>query len=66
MLSKLVECLNCGSPRRVEAKPSRPGDPHECGRCGYVGWAETETVTETLRRALRDRTLEQRRRVVAW
>jgi hypothetical protein len=26
-----------------------------------VGWAETETLTETLRRALRDHTLEQRR-----
>ena len=66
MVLKLVACLNCGAPRRVAAKASRPGDPHECGRCGYVGWAETETLTETLRRALRDRTFDQRRRVVAW
>jgi Zn ribbon nucleic-acid-binding protein len=66
MASKLVECLKCGAPRRVADKASRPGDPHECRRCGYVGWAETETLTETLRRALRDHTLDQRRRVPAW
>jgi len=46
--------------------PSRPGNPDECGRCGYVGWAETETLSETLRRALREHTLEQRRHLVAW
>jgi hypothetical protein len=38
---------------------------HECTRCGYVGWAETESLTETLRRSLRERTLEQRSRI-AW
>jgi hypothetical protein len=46
--------------------PSRPADPDECLRCGYVGWADTETLTETLRRALREHTVEQRRRVVFW
>jgi hypothetical protein len=66
MLQRLVECLNCGAPRRISTLPSRPGLLHECARCGYVGWAETDSLTETLRRALRDRTLEQRRRVVAW
>jgi hypothetical protein len=39
---------------------------HECARCGYVGWAETETLTEALRRALRDHTVEQRRDIVLW
>jgi Zn ribbon nucleic-acid-binding protein len=66
MAQRLVECLNCGAPRKISALPSRPGALHECSRCGYVGWAETKSLTETLRRALRDRTLEQRRRVVAW
>jgi hypothetical protein len=45
-------------------RPSRAGDPDECARCGYVGWAEAETLTETLRRALREHTLERRRRFV--
>jgi hypothetical protein len=66
MAQRLVECLNCGAPRKISRLPSRPGLLHECARCGYVGWAETDSLTETLRRALRDRTLEQRRRVVAW
>ena len=60
--AKLVECLNCGETRVTELgrRPSRRL-VHECARCGYVGWAETESLTETLRRALRERTLEQRR-----
>jgi hypothetical protein len=66
MASKLVECLNCGAPRRIVTRASRPGDPDECHRCGYVGWADTETLTETLRRALREHTVEQRRRVAFW
>ena len=66
MAPTFVECLNCGAPRRAPVHPSRPGNPDECGRCGYVGWAETETLTETLRRALREHTLEQRRHLVAW
>ena len=66
MAQRLVECLNCGAPRKISTLPSRPGLLHECARCGYVGWAETDSLTETLRRALRDRTPEQRRRVVAW
>jgi len=66
MASKLVECLNCGAVRRAAATISRPVNADECGRCGYVGWAETETLTETLRRALREHTVEQRRRIIAW
>jgi hypothetical protein len=38
----------------------------ECQRCGYVGWAEPESLTETLRHALREHTLEQRRHVAVW
>jgi hypothetical protein len=61
MRTKLVECLNCGAERRISPDPSRPTQANACARCGYVGWAETETLTETLRRMLRDRTVEQRR-----
>jgi Zn ribbon nucleic-acid-binding protein len=61
-----VECLACGANRSVVQAERRRLEPGECSRCGYVGWAETKSLTETLRRALRDRTLEQRRRVVAW
>ncbi|HEY6015543.1 MAG TPA: hypothetical protein VIU44_03505 [Gaiellaceae bacterium] len=34
-----------------------------CPRCGYVGWAPTDELTETTRRALRDRPLVRRRLV---
>ncbi len=58
---RMVECLNCGTSRRVP-----PGAAEgECSRCGYVGWAESESLTETLRRLLRDRPLERRRLRVA-
>ena len=55
MVRRTIECLNCGTNRRV-------GDvPGECTRCGYVGWAEAESLTETLRRALRERPVERRK-----
>jgi len=65
-VARLVECLNCGAVRNVSTIPSRSNAVHECARCGYVGWAETESLTETLRRALRECTLEQRRHLAAW
>jgi len=63
--ANLVECLSCGETRRVVEPSGRPHWLDECGRCGYVGWAETESLNETLRRALRETTLEQRRVPVA-
>jgi ribosomal protein S27AE len=66
MAANLVECLSCGATRRVAAHALRSIQRHECTRCGYVGWAETESLTEALRRALRDHTVEQRRHLVAW
>jgi hypothetical protein len=60
MESLVVECLRCGSHRQAEASPLRKVDP-ECPRCGYVGWAPVEDLTETERRALRARPLERRR-----
>lgn len=50
-----MECLNCGKTRRVG------DDTGECIRCGYVGWADAESLTETLRRALRERPVERRK-----
>ncbi len=66
MASRLIECLSCGASRRVAVARFRPIQQDDCARCGYVGWAETESLTEALRRALRDRTVEQRRRIVVW
>ena len=67
MGANLVECLNCGAPRSLTRNPFRPGQADECRRCGYVGWAEAETLTEALRRAFREKTLEQRRTpLVSW
>ncbi len=63
--AKLVECLNCGEARPMADRAGRPQWLDECGRCGYVGWAEAESLTETLRHALRETTLEQRRVPVA-
>ena len=61
MAARLVECLNCGATRRTEGQGAGPLQADECPRCGYVGWAEARTLTETLRRALRETTVERRR-----
>ena len=61
METRTVECLNCGKARH----PDTGAFVDECPRCGYVGWAESESLTETLRRLLRDRPLERRRLHVA-
>jgi len=58
----LVECLNCGETRQEQRDSFRRvhlGDC--CPRCGYVGWAPTDELTEHARRALRDRPLARRR-----
>ena len=56
-----VECLACGADRSVEDPGRGRLEPGECIRCGYVGWARRGELTETLRRALRDRTAGSRR-----
>ena len=66
MASKPIECLNCGATRRVFVDRMHAMQRDECSRCGYVGWAETESLTEALRRALRDTTVDKRRHLVAW
>ena len=58
----LVECLNCGETRLAPRDGLRRvhlGDC--CPRCGYVGWAGADDLTESQRRALRERPLERRR-----
>jgi ribosomal protein S27AE len=57
---RTVECLSCGA-NRTMAVHSRPGDSNECPRCGYLGWAEAESVNETLRRLIRELPLSRRR-----
>jgi hypothetical protein len=57
-----VECLFCGGVRELEVE--RPGhvEAGECGRCGYLGWAPSDDLTERARRDLRERPPERRRR----
>jgi hypothetical protein len=55
-----VECLRCGTPRTATARAPRK-DAGECPRCGYVGWAAATDLSESARRALRERPVERRR-----
>ena len=65
MEAHLVECLHCGRQRSFAAVAAHTHDAGECPRCGYVGWAYAEELSEPRRRELRDRPLETRRRVRA-
>ncbi len=58
----VVECLNCGE-TRSKARDSVHSviSDDSCRRCGYVGWACTDELTESTRRKLRDRPLTRRR-----
>jgi hypothetical protein len=60
MESLVVECLRCGSHRKLSSNPLRQANP-DCPRCGYVGWAPIDALSEDERRALRGRPLERRR-----
>jgi hypothetical protein len=58
----LVECLNCGDTRPARQDVVRHvAGADSCRRCGYVGWAPTEALTEAARRQLRERPLGRRR-----
>ena len=56
-----VRCLECGityvKPCGGSTIRRNPG----CPRCGYVGWAPVNALTEDERRAMRARPLERRR-----
>jgi hypothetical protein len=58
----MVECLNCGE-TRAEPRDSvhRVVTDDSCRRCGYVGWARSEELSESTRRLLRDRPPGRRR-----
>jgi Zn ribbon nucleic-acid-binding protein len=64
MESLVVECLRCGSHRQADPSPLRKANS-ECQRCGYVGWAAVDDLSEHERRALRRRPLERRRLRIA-
>ncbi len=54
-MERRVECLSCGHQRAVE------GEPGECPRCSYLGWAPVDDLTEALRRRLRGQPVSLRR-----
>jgi hypothetical protein len=56
-----VECLSCGARRVVVEMHRNHVDAGECHRCGYVGWASSDELTQSARRLLRDRPVERRR-----
>jgi hypothetical protein len=57
-MATVVECLRCGRQRFASNEQHDHGD---CPRCGYVGWAPAEDLSEHTRRALRERPPESRR-----
>jgi hypothetical protein len=58
-----IECLNCGETRSAPRDPHRVASADCCPRCGYVGWARSDDLSETTRRLLRERPLVRRRLV---
>ena len=56
----LVECLRCGTTRHASDSAMRHAHP-ECPRCGYLGWAPAESLSESERQALLLRPPERRR-----
>jgi hypothetical protein len=54
-MTRCVECLSCGLQRLVATEAG------ECPRCGYLGWAPSDVVSEDLRRQLRDVPVRARR-----
>jgi ribosomal protein S27AE len=58
----IVECLNCGETRAARHESvHRVITDDSCGRCGYVGWARSDELSELARRQLRERPLARRR-----
>ncbi len=58
----VVECLSCGKTRRPVADTLQRVHLDDCcARCGYVGWALSEELSESTRRTLRERPLLRRR-----
>ena len=58
----VVECLKCGLPRVIRGGRDHAMATGHCPRCTYVGWALSDELGESERRALRDVPVEDRRR----
>jgi hypothetical protein len=54
-MERKVECLSCGHQRSVT------GEPGECPRCHYLGWAPADDITDALRSRLRGNPVSYRR-----
>jgi Zn ribbon nucleic-acid-binding protein len=61
MASLRIECLGCGERRVLHPDSHHRLEEGECPRCGYVGWAASAEIDETLRRRVRNRPLVRRR-----
>jgi hypothetical protein len=55
-----VECLRCGMPWAVQIDGGDHLHPDECPRCGYLGWAHSNDLTESVRRRIREQPPERR------
>ncbi len=61
MASLRIECLSCGNVRVLHPVSHQRLEEGECSRCGYVGWAASAEIDETLRCRVRMRPVERRR-----
>jgi hypothetical protein len=57
--SLVVECLQCGTSRVARRDRFKHFESPECPECGYLGWTPVLEVTETERRAARERALAE-------
>ncbi len=55
-----MECLSCGHQRVAT------GEPGECPRCRYLGWAPADDMSEALRSRLRGNPVSSRRFPPLW
>jgi hypothetical protein len=60
---RTVECLRCGHPRPAVPAARGRDEGSACPRCGYVGWADSDDLTERTRRLVRDLPLDRRARM---
>lgn len=55
MGSLQLECLQCGEVRSANTGLNEQLKAGDCKRCGYLGWARSDELSEVARRALRNR-----------
>ena len=61
MESLVIECLHCGTSRVARRDRFKHLETPECPECGYLGWAPVLELTESERRAPRERPQGRRR-----